>query len=616
MTPQDYFVTLLDGPEARAATRRVPRLLADFEESILMEDMKTCGMKVKRLREMLKFFYRTWTELGDRSDGFLLDDDECAVHGFLKDHLVARGGMLLQELGNIAYTYLRDWPEAAEPLRFDHVLVDDFQNLNKASQMAFGLVARVSLMACGNENEQVPTVEPYPYAAGFTGFCEAYPDAEQFVLAQSMRPGPHITAAANALARQDGMNVQMQAWAGEEGRCAYVTGALSADAGVASAAAKAAAVDVGAAPSTVGTDAVKLVKWPLPNAEFLGVAAYVKHRLADAAHPIRPRDIFLAVPNAIWGRALAKVLNANDIPTTEMIGYRALKGDPRTFEKCADLRTYTALNLVARPDDLVAWRCWCGFGDYLTNSNHWCRFEKHAIEQGKTLVQVFDEELASLPPATDVQKEAAVLGDPEHPAAAEKPFLGAALIAERWREGRALIEEMSDARGFALMNRLYDACGQPSADFKELLEPLCGTESAPELYARMRARQELRFADRDAVRIGLVQMACGQSFDTVVVTGAVDGFCPSTSTFGLELDEERQTVIRAEERRQLYAAMVKASYELVFSCFSQDESNTASALGMWSRRIRMVDGKSMAILSPSSFIDELGDAAPGFESSI
>ena len=64
-TPMQFFEQVLSCPEARAFTGRTPRLLADFEERILMEDMKTCGLKPKRLREMLKFFFRQWTELGD-----------------------------------------------------------------------------------------------------------------------------------------------------------------------------------------------------------------------------------------------------------------------------------------------------------------------------------------------------------------------------------------------------------------------------------------------------------------------------------------------------------------------------------------------------------------------
>lgn len=62
-TPMQFFEQVLSCPEARAFTGRNPRLLADFEERILMEDMKACGLKPKRLREMLKFFFRQWTEL-------------------------------------------------------------------------------------------------------------------------------------------------------------------------------------------------------------------------------------------------------------------------------------------------------------------------------------------------------------------------------------------------------------------------------------------------------------------------------------------------------------------------------------------------------------------------
>ena len=44
-------------------TGREPRLLLNYELNALMEDMKTSGLRPGRLKEMLKFFYRGWTEL-------------------------------------------------------------------------------------------------------------------------------------------------------------------------------------------------------------------------------------------------------------------------------------------------------------------------------------------------------------------------------------------------------------------------------------------------------------------------------------------------------------------------------------------------------------------------
>lgn len=49
-TPRELELELLADPRAQAATGRRPRLLLPFEENILLEDVKTSGVRPKRLR--------------------------------------------------------------------------------------------------------------------------------------------------------------------------------------------------------------------------------------------------------------------------------------------------------------------------------------------------------------------------------------------------------------------------------------------------------------------------------------------------------------------------------------------------------------------------------------
>lgn len=566
-TPQDLWVGMLSRPEARAATGRTPRLLADFEENVLMEDMKATGIKTKRLREMLKFFYREWTELGDEREGFLIDEEERIVHDAIKRHLKLRGALLPAELSNLACKVLRDCPEAAS-WRVAHVLVDDFQNCNRATQQALELASTACLFVCGNENEQVATAEPYPYPAGFANFEAEHPGAEVCTLTESLRCAPAIAAVGNALSRGAGM---------------------------------VAGCEANVAPEEVRSGAeraVRAVCWPHPNDEFRGVAGFVKRRTHGEDGYTEPQRIFIAVPNALWGRALSKVLRANDVRTVELVDTHVLKGDPRREDKCASIRAYTALCLAADAEDATAWRTWCGLGDYLCRSNHWCRLEDWACEHDLGIAAA----LARLDAADSAGEEPA--------------FLGADILAARYREARLLLDACAGKRGFSLMNEIMGGPGDPPADLAALLDPMAGTETAAELVARARGRFEARFPEDEAVRIGLPRMACGLSFDTVIVTGMVDGFYPPTAAFGTEHDEGFQAEVKAAARRELCALVAKASSTLVLSSFQKDESNTAAALGMWVRRIRREDGRSLAVLSPSCLFDDMGDAIPGFDAKL
>lgn len=60
---RDGALGLLASEEGRAFSGRAGRLVTPVELGFIMEDMKVSGLKQRRLREMLKFFYRNWTEL-------------------------------------------------------------------------------------------------------------------------------------------------------------------------------------------------------------------------------------------------------------------------------------------------------------------------------------------------------------------------------------------------------------------------------------------------------------------------------------------------------------------------------------------------------------------------
>ena len=53
-TPRALALEVLSDAEAVRWSGREPRLLTAYEELFLLEDMKTCGLRPKRLREMLK----------------------------------------------------------------------------------------------------------------------------------------------------------------------------------------------------------------------------------------------------------------------------------------------------------------------------------------------------------------------------------------------------------------------------------------------------------------------------------------------------------------------------------------------------------------------------------
>ncbi len=145
---RDVASGLLASEEGRAFSGRAGHLVTPVELGFILEDMKVSGLKQRRLREMLKFFYRNWTELAggaDDDDSWLIPGEEADTHALLKDVLHFTGGILEPEASAMAVRFLLACPDALTGAQRAHVLVDDYQMHSRASQHLANLLARDSI---------------------------------------------------------------------------------------------------------------------------------------------------------------------------------------------------------------------------------------------------------------------------------------------------------------------------------------------------------------------------------------------------------------------------------------------------------------------------------------
>jgi superfamily I DNA/RNA helicase len=156
---------------------RPARLLADFEVHFLLEDMKTTGKLQKRLKEMLRFFYRSWTELAEDDPKWLITMEEQQLHTLLLENLSFVQGMLEPELSKLALRYLRSDTYVLSQMQFSHVLVDDLQCQSRASQLLAHLLATKSIAVTGDRSACVEVFDSYPYLEGIDEFTIINPDA-------------------------------------------------------------------------------------------------------------------------------------------------------------------------------------------------------------------------------------------------------------------------------------------------------------------------------------------------------------------------------------------------------------------------------------------------------
>ena len=183
LTCRELACAVLADPDSAAATGMLfssgrARLLSAYETDFLMEDVKTLGARPKRLREMLKFFYRGWTELADEDPEWLFTVEEIDTFEFLTCELQYLGAMMEPQVSNLATKALRMEGQVRERFARKHVFVYGYQSLSRASQLLCQLVADEELVAGAGPDMGVDVFESYAYPAGVEDFVRLNPAAE------------------------------------------------------------------------------------------------------------------------------------------------------------------------------------------------------------------------------------------------------------------------------------------------------------------------------------------------------------------------------------------------------------------------------------------------------
>lgn len=556
-TPRALALDVMGDADAIRWSGREPRLLTDYEKLFLLEDMKVSGLRPKRLREMLKFFYRSWTELADDDENWLLAGEESNIHELVKANLAFTRSILEPELGNLAVNYLRSHAGARDAHAFAHVFVDDYQRISKASQLLAGLVARESLTIAGDRVACVEAYDSYPYAAGLDEFMDAHAGAADVELTECR------TCAAGAQA----------------------TAKLLADPAVESVAFRPA--------DSAAAGATEVLDFPEPENEFVGVAKRVADAVAEGASPA---DVVVAVPNGIWARNITKALLAAKVPAHILTDRQPVRGDIRDNARCVPAHVLTALDLVANPENALAWRCWCGYNDWLANSSAIANLRTYADEHNEGLVAALRDVLGGA--------QAVGTGEIDH-------VVGAKRVADAHAAGLFVIEAAARLEGSALLDKLAElVTGEARATAPAVVRSLClasEDNSAAAMAARFRARLLAPTIDAaDAVQVVPYDQVAGLSPKMLVVAGFVAGFIPCREYYdSAEMPLDKQEREHEKDVRRVYALAGKASQKLVVSRFGMTDLETAGRLKLHIGRIRLQNGTRMCIIPPSDFTEQL-----------
>ena len=148
-----------------------------FEGGPLLNDLRSNGQfgDKREMTKRLKAFEAAWARLQEEQPGWTSNPIDRQFGDKLMDWMRFHRSILIGELIPLALKYLRDNPSSGALTSFDHVIVDEYQDLNRAEQEIVDLLAESGSSAIVGDPDQ-----------SIYGFRYANPDGvDDFVIRHS-----------------------------------------------------------------------------------------------------------------------------------------------------------------------------------------------------------------------------------------------------------------------------------------------------------------------------------------------------------------------------------------------------------------------------------------------
>jgi superfamily I DNA/RNA helicase len=538
-----FCFSLLSRAEVLFITGRVPRPLLKFEERFLLEDLKTkLNQGVKQLRGRLHAFGAAWARLQSEDPGWPREPADQEFHKALMDWLVFHKAMLIEELVPETLKFLKNNPASASVPHFQHILVDEYQDLNRAEQELLQVLAKDSnLVVVGDEHQSIYGFK-FAHPEGILEFDKSNPGTRDFALDTCRRCPALVVQLANTLMQH---NTLLQP--------RKLTPAPDSASGI-----------------------VDIVQWRSLEEEAKGLAAFIRHCVSEGH--LGPGEILVLAPRRQIGHAIRDALKAYSVPACSFFYQDVLEGDPTSPNDSEAQKAFCLLTLLADPDDRVALRCWCGFGNRSLRSGAWAELRAKCEEADCSPRDLLAELTRNNRPDRHTRE-----------------------LVTRHRELQERLKRLQSLSGRELLDELFP----PTREWAEGLQALApGDEefSARDLFDELRnaiIHPEMP-TDVGYVRVMSLHKAKGLSAKLVLVAGCVEGLIPSIP--GTRVSEKDVRRALEEQRRLFYVAITRTRQRLVLSSVARVPPKEAHKMGARIRR----SGDTIA----SRFLSELGTDAP------
>lgn len=549
-TIHSFCFSVLAREEVLEATGRCPRPLLTTEERFLLEDLKGSPFgAIRECRKLLQAFNAAWARLQNEQPGWPVAEVDRQFEVALERWLCFHHAMLIGELVPVTLKFLQDNPATPVLSVFRHIVVDEYQDLNRSEQVLLDVLSengRFTLV--GDEDQSIYSFK-HAHPEGIATFPQTHPGTSDVSLDECRRCPHRVVAMANHLIQRNHSRQPRALKPREENP----------------------------------QGEVHLVQWPSIKAEAEGLARFIHAQVAAGA--VKPGKILVLAPRRQFGYKIRDALNRAGTPAHSFFQEEALDGDPKKLDRCRTQEAFALLNLLSDRDDRVALRCWCGFGSPSLRSNAWKRLREHCETSGQSpreALEAMVQKQLTLRYCGDLVKRFQLL---QQKLSSLDGLQGVELIDALLPEGEDWTQ---------LLRSTAEAIREVDGDLEaeKLRDGLRTAISQPELPV-----------DVDYVRVMSLHKSKGLTADLVIVAGCIEGLIPT-------LEDDMSPVEMAakleEQRRLFYVAVTRTRQTLVLSSVTRLPRKLAYRMGA-----RVGGGNSSSAKTVTTrFIRELGPTQP------
>lgn len=534
------------------ATGRTARPLNDYEILPLTADLMSVFGGKRTVDKLRQAYEAAWARLQHEEPTYVQSPQDAAFSNALRSWLIFHDAMLIGEVIPQLYEYLRSNPGAPERSEFLHILVDEFQDLNKAEQGVIDLLSHIAHVSIVGDDDQSIYSFKHARPEGIRDWLTANAAADDLQLNECRRCPTTVVHMTNSLISHNQMRlVPRQLVPRVEN----------------------------------GPGLVRIIQYQSLGDEVAGVANMVTNMI-DSGTP--PGDILILAQRGVIGTPIYEALQGRNVPVRSY--YSEAELDSQQAQ-----RRFALLKLFVDREDKVALRWLVGVDGNNWNASGYKRVRKQSEDTGQTPWQIL-EQLSN--GALSLPYTGSIVGSFNQ------------IVAELNR-----LEELTNLEAVVdyLLPASDDSIQDLRSLAIRILQEVGGDDRSEWLFQLMQAISQPEIpSEIQDVRVMSLHKSKGLSAPVTIIAGCIEGLLPKQPEAGLpavqvasEIEEQRRLFFVGISRVKADPANGKAGTLILTSARSMPLAN---AMGAGIAPAQVVYG--VARLNASRFIAELGPHAP------